>query len=180
MKGIVFTEFLEMVEQKFGIETVDAIIIESNLKSEGAYTSVGTYDFGEMQSLLTNLSKQTAIDINSLIHSYGLFFFDSLKNGYPYIFSYYKNAFELIAGIEKHIHVQVRKIYPDAELPYFITHEENDSKLVIEYQSERAMHAFAQGLMERTLEHYNEKATIKKEFLNNNGTKVMFTLVKNA
>ncbi|MGG8497472.1 heme NO-binding domain-containing protein [Tenacibaculum sp. TC6] len=180
MKGIVFTEFLEMVEKKFGIETVDTIIVESNLKSEGAYTSVGTYDFWEMQNLLANLSKQTTIDINSLIHSYGLYFFDSLKNGYPYIFNYYKTAFELIAGIEKHIHVQVRKIYPDAELPYFINHEEDDSKLVIEYQSERAMYAFAQGLMERTLEHYNEKATIKKEFLNDKGTKVLFTLVKNA
>ena len=48
MKGIVFTEFLEMVETKFGLETVDNIIENSDLKSEGIYTSVGTYDFNEM------------------------------------------------------------------------------------------------------------------------------------
>ena len=58
MKGIVFTEFLEMVEQKFGLEVLDQIIIESNLASGGIYTSVGTYDFIEMQSLIVKLSEK--------------------------------------------------------------------------------------------------------------------------
>ncbi len=31
MKGIVFTEFLELVEHKFGLEVVDEIIEKSNL-----------------------------------------------------------------------------------------------------------------------------------------------------
>ena len=35
MKGIVFTEFLEMVEEKFGLEVVDYIIESSELASEG-------------------------------------------------------------------------------------------------------------------------------------------------
>ena len=58
MKGIVFTEFLEMVEETFGLETVDTIIENSNLPSEGIYTSVGTYDFNEMVSLITALHKK--------------------------------------------------------------------------------------------------------------------------
>ena len=40
------------------------------------------------------------------------------------------------------------------------------------------MYQFALGLMERTLEHYDEPATIDKELLNNDGTKVLFTLTK--
>ena len=55
MKGIVFTEFLEMVEETIGLETVDYIIYKSELKSEGIYTSVGTYDFFEMLSLISNI-----------------------------------------------------------------------------------------------------------------------------
>jgi len=42
MKGIVFTEFLDLVEEKFGMEMVDKIITQSELESEGAYTAVGT------------------------------------------------------------------------------------------------------------------------------------------
>ena len=59
MKGIVFTEFLELVEEKFGIEMVDEIITASNLESGGAYTAVGTYKFVEMINLLTALSART-------------------------------------------------------------------------------------------------------------------------
>ncbi|CAM1368235.1 heme NO-binding domain-containing protein [Tenacibaculum xiamenense] len=180
MKGIVFTEFLEMVEKKFGIETVDTIITESNLESDGAYTSVGTYAFKELQSLVVNLSKYTNVDAQDLIHLYGIYFFDTLTKNYISLFDHYKNAFQLISGIEEHIHVQVRKMYPDAELPYFETHESSDSKLVIEYHSERALYSFALGLIERTLEHYNEKATVTKKLLNDSGTKVLFTIVKNG
>ena len=178
MKGIVFTGFLEMVEEKFGLEIVDKIIRSSELKSKGFYTSVGTYQFKEMTSLISNLSIETKIPASSLIYTYGLYFFDTLTKGHSNIFSFYQNAFSLLAGIEKHIHVHVRKIYPDAELPFFIVHEESPNKLVIEYQSERAMYQFAQGLMERTLEYYNETAIIKKELLDNSGTKVLFTLLK--
>ncbi len=45
MKGIVFTGFLELVEDKYGLEMVDEIITNSNLESKGIYTSVGTYSF---------------------------------------------------------------------------------------------------------------------------------------
>ena len=51
MKGIVFTEFLDLVEAKFGYEVVDHIIQESKLPNEGAYTGVGTYPHGEMVAL---------------------------------------------------------------------------------------------------------------------------------
>ncbi len=178
MKGIVFTEFLEMVESKFGLETVDTIIKESNLNSKGVYTSVGTYDFSEMLNLIINLSKETKIDVSDLIYAYGLYFFDTLTRGHKDIFNYYKSAFDLLSGIEKHIHVHVRKIYPGAELPFFIVHEENEHKLVLEYQSERAMYQFALGLMEKTLDHYGETANIEKEILNDKGTNVLFTLTK--
>jgi hypothetical protein len=75
MKGIIFTEFLEMVEQKFGVEVLENVIDTSELKSQGIYTAVGTYEFSEMLSLITNLSKQINIDPQTLIHAYGIYFF---------------------------------------------------------------------------------------------------------
>ena len=43
MKGVVFTEFLEMVEQKFGMEMVNALIENNELSTDGVYSAVGTY-----------------------------------------------------------------------------------------------------------------------------------------
>jgi len=41
MKGIVFTEFLEMVENKFSPELADRIIEGAEVPSGGVYTAVG-------------------------------------------------------------------------------------------------------------------------------------------
>lgn len=82
MKGIVFTEFLDLVEDKFGMETVEQIISDSELESNGIYTSVGTYKFTEMVSLLTNLSNLTKISTNDLLKVYALHFFDVLVKNY--------------------------------------------------------------------------------------------------
>ncbi len=53
MKGMVFTEFLEMVEDRFSPEIADRIITASDLRSGGAYTAVGTYEHSEMIQLVT-------------------------------------------------------------------------------------------------------------------------------
>lgn len=178
MKGIVFTEFLELVENKFGIETVDQIINESELESNGVYTAVGTYKFTEMVSLLTNLSNLTKISTNDLLKVYGLHFFDVLVKNYGSILSMYKTPLELLESIDAHIHVAVRKLYPDAELPYFEVAKTSENTLTMTYHSSRAMFAFAHGLMEKTFEHYNQKATITYELLKDDGTIVKFEIIK--
>ena len=53
MKGMVFTEFLEMVESTFSADMVAAIIDDSAPPSGGAYTSVGTYDHQELVGMVT-------------------------------------------------------------------------------------------------------------------------------
>ena len=142
MKGIVFTEFLDLVEQKFGLEMVDKIIGQSQLESEGIYTSVGTYKFSEMLQLLKHLSANTGISIDDLLLVYGEHFFGVLEESYPGLLSTYNNPIELLSSIENHIHIEVRKIYPDAELPTFEVLEKTDMSLVMIYKSSRAMHHF--------------------------------------
>ncbi|AUP77651.1 heme NO-binding domain-containing protein [Flavivirga eckloniae] len=179
MKGIVFTEFLDLVEDKFGLEMVDEIINKSNLESGGAYTSVGTYEFSEMLQLLQHLSKNTNIPVDDLLLIYAEHFFGVLKESYPDLLAMYNNPIDMLASIENHIHVEVKKIYPDAELPTFNIVEKTDSSLVMIYKSSRAMHHFGLGLMNKTFEHFNSKATIELEKIQEDGTEVKFIINQN-
>ena len=179
MKGIVFTEFLELVESKFGLEMVDDIITSSDLESEGVYTSIGTYSFSEMLQLLKHLSDRTEISVDQLLLVYGEHFFSVLEDSYPGLIATYKDPIELISSIENHIHVEVRKIYPDAELPTFKVIEKKAKKLVIDYTSSRAMHHFGLGLMNKTFEHFNSKAVIELEKIKPDGTEVRFVIHEN-
>lgn len=179
MKGIVFTEFLDLVEVKFGLEVVDKIINASDLESEGAYTSVGTYKFSEMLQLLQHLSAHTEISIDDLLLVYAEHFFSVLESSYPGLLATYKDPIEMISSIEDHIHVEVRKIYPDAELPTFEVIEKKENSLVMIYKSSRAMHHFGLGLMNKTFEHFNSTAVIELEKIKEDGTEVKFIINKN-
>lgn len=179
MKGIVFTEFLDLVEEKFGLEMVDKIISQSTLESEGVYTSIGTYSFSEMLQLLQHLSNNTDISIDNLLLVYAEHFFSVIERSYPGLLATYNDPIEMISSIEDHIHIEVRKIYPDAELPTFIVEEKTENSLVLNYKSSRAMHHFGLGLMNKTFEHFNSTASIVLEKIKEDGTEVKFIITKN-
>jgi Haem-NO-binding len=178
MKGIVFTEFLEMVETKFGYNTVDTILTMQPLASEGIYTSVGTYPHEEMVTLVVNLHNQTQIPIDTLLETFGEYLFNGLFKAYENRFSGLNNAFDMLASVEHYIHVEVKKLYPDAELPTFVIEEHTPNKLVMLYQSERRMAALAVGLIRGCLIQFGEEATIHYQNITESGDQVRFIISK--
>jgi hypothetical protein len=179
MKGIIFTEFLDLVEEKFGLALADSIMENTDLASGGIYTSVGTYNFSEMLALLATLSAKSNISVDDLLEIYAEHFFGSLKKNYPEIFAKYEEPIEMLASIENHIHVEVRKIYPNAELPSFTIESRTETTLVMIYKSSRAMYSFGRGLMNKTLQHFNCSGTILMEKPKEDGTEVKFSITKN-
>lgn len=180
MKGIVFTEFLEMVEQTFGLETVDTIIEEADIPSQGAYTLVGTYDFNEMIQLVGALSEKTKIPVGELLFTFGHYLFDSLVKIHPDVISAYSNPLGLLYSIEDHIHVQVKKLYPDAELPTFKVLEKTEDKMELVYASSRGLYQLAHGLMTKTFMHFGTHAKISCKLLKEDGTEVLFSILQHG
>ena len=178
MKGIIFTEFLDLVEKKFGLVMVDKIINQSQLDSNGAYTSVGTYEFSEMLQLISNLSENTDISVDDLLLVYSEHLFAALVKTHPNLVSHYKTPMDLVASIESHIHVEVKKIYPDAQLPTFDLVERNDNKMIMIYRSNKALYMLGKGLMLETFKLFNVPVNVNFEKLNTEGTEVRFIIEK--
>lgn len=178
MKGIVFTEFLEMVEGQYGYAQVDQLIENADLPSQGVYTAVGTYEHQELVQLITNLSTDTSTPVPHLLKSFGKYLFGTFLRAYPGFFESAKTAFDFLESIEHHIHVEVRKLYPDAQLPNFATRRIGDKTLEMIYTSDRHMSDFALGLIEKTMEHYQEEASIEMEAQPDNKNSVIFTISK--
>ena len=161
MKGVVFTEFLEMVEDQFSPALADKIVDESNLPSGGAYTAVGTYDHAEIVTLVHKLSGETNLGVGALLHSFGKHLFSRFAEGYPVFFEGKQDAFQFLQSVEDNIHVEVKKLYPDAELPSVIASLENPNRLKIVYRSDREMGDLAHGLIEGCVSHFSEPMDIK-------------------
>lgn len=162
MKGVVFTEFLDMVEDKFTMDMVDNIIDDSELPSGGVYTSVGTYSHAEMVSLVVALHKHTGIEIVDLLKIYGEHLFGRFSKLYPDFFHENHDAFSFLAGIEDVIHTEVRKLYVDAELPTFTIESQSDRELVLLYGSPRHFEDLAEGLMRGCIAHFGGNISIHR------------------
>ncbi|CAH0995972.1 hypothetical protein EMA8858_02100 [Emticicia aquatica] len=178
MKGIMFTEFLEMVEQRFGYNMVDTLLKITNLPSGGIYTAVGTYDYTEMEDLMSNLSLKTNIPSQELFRSFGNYLFKSFIIIYHYIYETTTDTFSLLTSIDSHIHTEVKKLYPDAELPQFEVSKINDNTLVFYYHSSLKMAGLAYGLIEACVQYFGENASITQESLNDDSSSVKFVIAK--
>ncbi|MFY0672083.1 MAG: heme NO-binding domain-containing protein [Bacteroidia bacterium] len=176
MKGVVFTEFLELVEEKFGYEVADHIIETSNLPNKGAYTAVGTYPFGELATMLGKLSEHTKIPASDLLVAFGHHLFNTFIRLYGHFFEGIKDSFDFLTNIEGYIHVEVKKLYPDAELPSIKTEQIDDKTLILHYVSKRKLAHLAFGLIEKSLEHFKQKANIKMENKDDSGENVTITV----
>jgi len=179
MKGIVFTEFLEMVESKFSPELADSIIEGAQVPSGGAYTSVGTYDHSEMIKLVSCLSKETGIGKAELVRSFGMYMFERFYVLFPQYFTGIESSFHFLERIEDYIHVEVRKLYPEAELPSFECDTSQPGCLRLTYRSTRPFAALAEGLIRGCIAHFREDADIDVEDLSNGtGTAARFVITQ--
>ncbi|MGC9491069.1 heme NO-binding domain-containing protein, partial [Vibrio genomosp. F10] len=81
MKGLIFTEFMELVEREFGLEVLDTILDEAG--DSGIYTSVGSYDHKALVKLIVALSKKTDIPSEQLQEVFGQSVFITLYKSMP-------------------------------------------------------------------------------------------------
>ncbi len=181
MKGIVFREFIAMVETTFSLEMVDDIINASTLQTNGAYTSVGTYPYEEMQELVSHLSSRTAISVPELLRTFGRHLFQRFSVIHASYIVSQPNALALLRMLDGHIHVEVRKLYSDAELPSFECEDQADGSVVLVYRSKRALADFAQGLLEACIAYFNEPMQIARQDIpEHEGHHTRFTLTNTA
>ncbi|MCT4655966.1 MAG: heme NO-binding domain-containing protein [Cohaesibacter sp.] len=180
MKGLVFTEFLDFVANSYSEDMVDDIIDACDLEHDGAYTAVGTYDHMEMAQLLGALSKETNVSGAELLRIFGQHLMGVFSQKFPDFIVGADTLFGFLSSVENHIHIEVKKLYPDAELPSFEQVEESDNHMVLDYRSCRPFANLAEGLILGAAAHFGSPISIEQmTYQEETGPVVRFTLTKN-
>ena len=65
---------------------------------------------------------------------------------YGHMFVRIKDSFEMLQAVDQNIHLQVKMLYPEAELPKFEVSQLDDNTLKMIYKSERKMADLALGI----------------------------------
>jgi len=178
MKGIIFNVFLDLVEKENGYELVDTIIENSNLKSKGIYTSVGTYPHEELFYLINQLSLKTGISVPEILKKFGKYAFSIFTKTYTDLIAKYNNIYDFLERLEDTIHVEVLKLYPEAELPSFSIIKNDANEMILNYQSERKLADLAEGLLIGCLEYFKTTASLQTELVKKDKSNVTFIIRK--
>lgn len=172
MKGTVFVELLKMAEGAFGEDVVDNVLDKADLENDGAYTSVGNYSCSELIKIVDAFSEHSGLSPEVLQRKFGHWMLDHFGENYPEFFKEKTNSFDMLEAVDGEIHVEVRKLYPEAELPRFETKRKSASHMEMAYSSPRPLVGFCHGLIEACVERFSEDAQIERGETEsqNNGT----------
>lgn len=159
MKGLVFTTFYAHCAGKYGQDLLDDIIDDADLPNKGAYTSVGTYPFTDIVALMTALVQRTGTPLPAILREFGEFLFSQWVGYVPAYFEG-KDLFDIMESIDDFHENEVRKLYPDAELPSFTVAGRDPRQLILQYRSCKPLADLAVGVIRGAADHVGETVEV--------------------
>lgn len=152
MKGIVMNLLAEMVEQTFGLDEWNAVLDQAGYT--GAYTAAGRYEDAELLDLVGVISERSDIAVPDLVFAFGDFMFPQFVARYPELIDENVGFLDFLQTIDDVIHVEVKKLYPDAITPAFTYVRHATDRLELRYRSDRKMCSLAEGLIAGAATHF--------------------------
>jgi len=178
MKGIVFTELVEFVEDQFGYTIADDMLEASMLDHKGAYTQGGNYPYEELVAILKRLSQRVDLSVETLIEVYARHLFTKIVMLYPKITDGFNSVLKFISVVDTFIHPEVKKLYPEAELPTFEMVSLVENCLVIDYHSSRPLYPMAVGLMLGASDYFKQTIEVHYDINDtSSGASARFTII---
>jgi len=157
MKGVIFNVLEELVIEQCGIATWNEILESQPV--EGVYTSGESYPDEELFALVGCTSTKTNIPIEKLIGIFGERLFEGLATRYPSFIEAESSLKGFLISVHAVIHMEVRKLYENPNLPDF-AYEEGEDTLLMRYSSPRKLCLLAEGLIRGAAHHYNTAISI--------------------
>jgi hypothetical protein len=116
-----------------------------------------------MVTLVTNLSTLTGVAVPDLLKEFGRHLFKRFLISFPTFFEGIGSSLEFLPRVNDYVHMEVRKLYADAELPLFTCHFPAPGTMVMAYRSSRNLPDLAEGLILGCIEHFGEPLAVTRE-----------------
>lgn len=167
MKGIVFNLYQSVFIDKYGEDAWDELLDAVDI--EGVYSTLGTYADGEFLKLVTATSERVSLTVPEIVQWFGRESIPMMAVQFPELFSAHSALRSFLLTLNDVIHPEVRKLYPEADVPVFDYDVSSPEVLVMSYQSSRKLCDFAIGLIEGAGRHFSEAVTIDHPICMNRG-----------
>jgi hypothetical protein len=158
MQGVIFNLAEQVVTDAHGADLWDDVLEAAGV--EGAYTSLGSYPDAEFDALVTALVLRLGVDPTAVVRQVGEGAMPLLAQRYPQFFAAHSCTRSFLLTLNDIIHPEVRKLYPDADVPEFTFQVRDQDVLVVEYFSRRKLCSLAAGFVHGAAAHYGERVNL--------------------
>ena len=155
MKGIIFNITERFIISNHGEEVYEDIISSCKLETKEPFVGPGTYSDNDMLEILKVATQKLNVKIDYLLKELGKYAFGQLAKRYPNFVSPYDDAKTFLLTVDGIIHVEVRKLYQETQLPVFQYSEPSENELIITYYSKRKLYSFMEGLINGVAKYFN-------------------------
>jgi len=179
MKGVIFTQFLEFVTDRYGGDAVARLVAPDGTPATSHYRATGHYDHAELVAIADATAAAVGEPRAALLERFGAALFAHFAALYPVFFYEVDSALALLTRIETYVHGEVKKLYPDAEFPRFECVQRAPDTLEMTYRSTRPLADVAEGLIRGCIEHFGDDLEVQREDLPGaSGCAAKFSLVR--
>ena len=160
MKGVIFNLLERVVTDEYGVDVWDDLIDDAGVT--GAYSSLGNYDDSEIEALVAAAAAKTGQTRAQVLHWFGVRAMPLLRELYPSLFDPHGSSHDFVLSVNEMIHPEVRKLYPDAQCPFFHMRRSGEDVVTMKYESQREMIDLAHGFLDGAAEIYGDRITVTK------------------
>ena len=119
MKGVIFNLVEKFITENWGEEKYEEVLSLCSLQTKEPFVGPGTYPDADLISIVGKASEVLGVSVPDALKAFGKFMLPQLIAKFPNFVTPYKNPKDFLMTIDSVIHVEVRKLYRDADTPKF-------------------------------------------------------------
>ena len=151
------------MSENFGDEKYEEILNECSLKTKEPFIGPGTYPDEDLMAITNKAVEKLGITLPEALRAFGKFSFLQMGKKFPDFLKPYDHPKPFLKTIESVIHVEVKKLYQDADPPRFIYKEPAANRLTIKYESKRRLCQYMEGLIDGVADFYKSPIQYKQK-----------------
>lgn len=159
MHGLLFKSMKDYVVENHGkeawLEVCKAADIDKRI-----YLTIDTYPDEDLIRIFEAAADHVGSSVPKLLESYGRFTAGQLLDNHRNIVDDDWDALDVIAHADDGIHDVLRDRYPGVEPPELNCHREDDTRVTVEYRSDRGLCFVAKGIIRGIARRYDDHLTV--------------------
>jgi hypothetical protein len=170
MKGEIFNILEDFIVDNWGRDVFEDIFeqVHDKLITKVPFVGPGTYPDDDFMAIVIQAVAKLGVTLEQAVHAFGVYAFPKLAEKMPAYVDGHKHPKDFLLSLHDIIHVEVKKLYPDAETPEFQYIDQEKDKLIMIYKSKRKLYNFVEGMFESVGTYFKVPINYKREIVSEN------------